>query len=163
MQVDILAFGAHPDDVEIGCGGTIAKHVAQGHSIGLVDLTRGEMGSRGTVIDRDREGIKAAQILGASFRVNLDLPDGRLVNDFESQQRIIELLRLHKPRIVLCNARAIVIPTMVLRLLWWSKPVLGLAFISGNPLVKTAKRSSPTARSMCTTTFSFMTCRPILP
>ena len=57
MQVDILAFGAHPDDVEIGCGGTIAKHVAQGHSIGLVDLTRGEMGSRGTVIDRDREGI----------------------------------------------------------------------------------------------------------
>jgi bacillithiol biosynthesis deacetylase BshB1 len=104
MQVDILAFGAHPDDVEIGCGGTIAKHVAQGHSIGLVDLTRGEMGSRGTVPVRDAEAVRAAQILGASFRVNLDLPDGRLVNDFDSQQRIIELIRLHKPRIVLCNA-----------------------------------------------------------
>jgi len=74
MQVDILAFGAHPDDVEIGCGGTIAKHVALGHSIGLVDLTRGEMGSRGTVLLRDAEAVRAAQILGASFRINLDCP-----------------------------------------------------------------------------------------
>ncbi|MEY3941561.1 MAG: bacillithiol biosynthesis deacetylase BshB1 [Bacteroidota bacterium] len=104
MQVDILAFGAHPDDIELGCGGTLAKHVALGHTVGLVDLTRGEMGSRGTVLERDSEAVKAAQILGASFRLNLDLPDGRLVNDFERQQRIIELVRRHRPRIVLCNA-----------------------------------------------------------
>ena len=104
MQVDILAFGAHPDDIELGCGGTLAKHVALGHIVGMVDLTRGELGSRGTVLERDAEAVKAAQILGASFRLNLDLPDGRLVNDFESQQRIIELVRRHRPRIVLCNA-----------------------------------------------------------
>jgi len=104
MHVDILAIGAHPDDIELGCGGTLAKHVALGHTVGLVDLTRGEMGSRGTVLERDAEAVKAAQILGASFRVNLDMPDGRLVNDFESQQRIIELVRFHRPRIVLCNA-----------------------------------------------------------
>lgn len=104
MQVDILAFGAHPDDIELGCGGTLAKHVALGHTVGLVDLTRGEMGSRGTVLERDAEAVKAAQILGATFRVNLDLPDGRLVNDFESQQRVIELVRTHRPRVVLCNA-----------------------------------------------------------
>lgn len=104
MQVDILAFGAHPDDIELGCGGTLAKHVALGHTVGLVDLTRGEMGSRGTVLERDAEAEKAAQILGATFRVNLDLPDGRLVNDFESQQRVIELVRTHRPRVVLCNA-----------------------------------------------------------
>ena len=104
MQVDILAFGAHPDDIELGCGGTLAKHVALGHTVGLVDLTRGEMGSRGTVLERDAEAVKAAQILGATFRVNLDLPDGRLVNDFESQQRVIELVRTHRPSVVLCNA-----------------------------------------------------------
>ena len=104
MNVDILAIGAHPDDIELGCGGTLAKHVALGHTVGLVDLTRGEMGSRGTVLERDAEAVKAAQILGASFRVNLDMPDGRLVNDFDSQQRIIELVRTHRPRIVLCNA-----------------------------------------------------------
>jgi len=104
MQVDILAFGAHPDDIELGCGGTLAKHVALGHTVGLVDLTRGEMGSRGTVLERDAEAEKAAQILGATFRVNLDLPDGRLVNDFECQQRVIELVRTHRPRVVLCNA-----------------------------------------------------------
>ena len=104
MHVDILAIGAHPDDIELGCGGTLAKHVALGHTVGLVDLTRGEMGSRGTVLERDAEAVKAAQILGASFRVNLDMPDGRLVNNFDSQQRIIELVRAHRPRIVLCNA-----------------------------------------------------------
>jgi bacillithiol biosynthesis deacetylase BshB1 len=104
MQVDILAFGAHPDDIELGCGGTLAKHVALGHTVGLVDLTRGEMGSRGSVLERDAEAVKAAQILGASFRTNLDMPDGRLVNDLERQQRILELVRLHRPRIVLCNA-----------------------------------------------------------
>ena len=104
MNVDILAIGAHPDDIELGCGGTLAKHVALGHTVGLVDLTRGEMGSRGTVLERDAEAVKAAQILGASFRVNLDMPDGRIVNDFDSQQRIIELVRTHRPRVVLCNA-----------------------------------------------------------
>lgn len=104
MQVDIIAFGAHPDDIELGCGGTLAKHVALGHTVGMVDLTRGEIGSRGTVLERDAEAVKAAQILGASFRLNLDLPDGRLENNLESQQRIIEVVRRHRPRIVLCNA-----------------------------------------------------------
>lgn len=104
MKLDILAFGAHPDDVELGCGGTIAKEIAFGKKIGIIDLTRGELGTRGSVEIRNQESTNAAKILGVSVRENLDMRDGFFVNDELHQLKIIKMLRKYKPEIVLCNA-----------------------------------------------------------
>jgi bacillithiol biosynthesis deacetylase BshB1 len=104
MKLDILAFGAHPDDVELGCGGTLAKEVALGKKVGIVDLTRGELGTRGTAATRDQESAKAAEILGVTMRENLNMRDGFFVNDEEHQLAVIRLLRKYQPEIVLCNA-----------------------------------------------------------
>jgi bacillithiol biosynthesis deacetylase BshB1 len=103
-KLDILAFGAHPDDVELGCGGTLIASVQQGKKIGVIDLTLGEMGTRGTVAERREEAKEAATILGAAIRENLELPDGFFVNDKEAQLKIIEAIRKYQPEIVLCNA-----------------------------------------------------------
>ena len=103
MKLDILAFGAHPDDVEIGCGATVAKSIANGLKVGIVDLTRGELGSRGTPEIRAIEAQNAAEILGVSIRENLGFADGFFINDKERQLKVIELIRKYKPRIVLCN------------------------------------------------------------
>ena len=104
MKLDILAFGAHPDDVEIGCGATIAKSIANGLKVGIIDLTRGELGSRGTPEIRAKEAANAAEILGVSIRENLGFADGFFSNDKAHQMRVIEILRKYQPRIVLCNA-----------------------------------------------------------
>ena len=80
MKVDILAFGAHPDDVELGCGGTIAKAVSKGKKVGIIDLTRGELGTRGNKEIRQKEANEAAKILGVKFRENLNLQDGFTVS-----------------------------------------------------------------------------------
>lgn len=104
MKLDILAFGAHPDDVELGCGGTIAKEIALGKKVGIIDLTRGELGTRGSAAIRDQEAAAAAKILGVSVRENLNMRDGFFVNDKEHQLAIIRMLRKYKPDIVLCNA-----------------------------------------------------------
>ncbi len=104
MKLDILAFGAHPDDVELGCGGTIAKEVALGKNVGIVDLTRGELGTRGTAATRDMESAKAAEILGVKVRENLNMRDGFFVNDEEHQLAVIRMIRKYQPEIVLCNA-----------------------------------------------------------
>ncbi len=104
MKVDILAFGAHPDDVELGCGGTIAKSIYEKKSVGIIDLTQGEMGTNGSVQIRHEEANKAATILGVNFRKNLKFKDVYFKNDEAHQIKIIELIRLHKPDIVLCNA-----------------------------------------------------------
>ncbi|WP_204345741.1 bacillithiol biosynthesis deacetylase BshB1 [Psychroserpens algicola] len=104
MKLDILAFGAHPDDVELGCGGTIAKEVARGKQVGIIDLTRGELGTRGTAETRDQEANNAAKILGVSVRENLGFADGFFVNDREHQLEIIKVLRKYQPDVVLCNA-----------------------------------------------------------
>lgn len=104
MKLDILAFGAHPDDVELGCGGTIAKEVSLGKKVGIVDLTRGELGTRGTADTRDQESAVAAKILGVAVRENLNMRDGFFVNDEEHQLAIIRMLRKYQPEIVLCNA-----------------------------------------------------------
>jgi len=85
MKLDILAFGAHPDDVELGCGATIAKAVAQGKKVGIIDLTKGEMGTRGTDLIRSQEAEQAARILGVDFRANLGFRDAFIFND-ESHQ-----------------------------------------------------------------------------
>ena len=104
MKLDILAFGAHPDDVELGAGGTIAKEVARGKKVGVVDLTRGELGTRGTPELRDEEAKKAATILKVSVRENLGFADGFFVNDKKHQLEIIKRIRKYRPEIVLCNA-----------------------------------------------------------
>ncbi len=104
MKLDILAFGAHPDDVELGCGGTLAKEIALGKTVGIIDLTRGELGTRGSAAIRDEEASAAAKILGVSIRENLNMRDGFFVNDEEHQLAIIRILRKYQPEIVLCNA-----------------------------------------------------------
>jgi bacillithiol biosynthesis deacetylase BshB1 len=104
MKLDILAFGAHPDDVELGCGGTIAKEISLGKKVGIIDLTRGELGTRGTVEIRNQEAAAAAKILGVSIRENLDMRDGFFVNDEAHQLKIIKMIRKYQPEIVICNA-----------------------------------------------------------
>jgi len=104
MKLDILAFGSHPDDVELGCGGTIAKEIALGKKVGIIDLTRGELGTRGSVEIRNQESAAAAKILGVSIRENLDMRDVFFVNDETHQLEIIKMLRKYKPEMVLCNA-----------------------------------------------------------
>lgn len=106
MKTDILAFGAHPDDTELSCSGTLAALARQGKSVVVVDLTRGEMGSRGTPETRLREAEAAAKILGLSDRVNLGLPDTELYNNRELQLPIIRALRKYRPHICLIPAPA---------------------------------------------------------
>ena len=100
-QVDIIFFGAHPDDVELSAGGTAAKCVKDGLRIGIVDLTRGEMGTRGTPQTRKKEAHAAAKALGATFRQHLDFQDGNLQTGREQELEIIELLRIRRPKLVI--------------------------------------------------------------
>lgn len=104
MKLDILAFGAHPDDVELGCAGTILKEISLGKKVGVVDLTRGELGTRGSAEIRDREADAAGKILGLSVRENLSFRDSFFVNDEKHQLEIIKMIRKYQPEIVLCNA-----------------------------------------------------------
>lgn len=104
MKLDILVIAAHPDDAELGCGGTIAKHIAAGLHVGVVDLTRGELGTRGSVEVRKAEAIESSRILRLSVRENLNLQDGYFKNDPESQAKVIQSLRKYRPEIVLANA-----------------------------------------------------------
>jgi len=104
MKLDILAFGAHPDDVELSCGGTLLKHIAEGKKAGVVDLTRGELGTRGTAETRDMEAAEASRILNLSVRENLRLEDGFLAIDKETIHKVVTVLRKYRPEIVLANA-----------------------------------------------------------
>ncbi|WP_296637233.1 bacillithiol biosynthesis deacetylase BshB1 [Polaribacter sp.] len=105
MKLDILAFGAHPDDVELGCGATLAKEISLGKTVGIVDLTRGELGTRGSADLRDIEAKNAAEILGISVRENLCFEDGFFENNKKNQLEIIKMIRKYQPKIVLCNAK----------------------------------------------------------
>lgn len=104
MKLDILAFGAHPDDVELGCGATVAKEIANGKKVGIIDLTRGELGTRGDAETRDIESEKAKDILGVSLRTNMEFTDGFFLNDKLHQMKLIKMIRKYRPEIVLCNA-----------------------------------------------------------
>jgi len=104
MKLDILAIGAHPDDVELGCGATLAKSIAQGKKVGILDLTCGELGTRGSASIRNNESAKAAEILGVSVRENLAFADGFFTNDKKHQLEVIKIIRKYQPKIVLCNA-----------------------------------------------------------
>ncbi len=104
MKLDILAIGAHPDDIELGCAATIAKEISLGKKVGVLDLTRGELGTRGSAEIRDQEAAAAAKILGLTIRENLAFDDGFFVNDKQHQLEVIKMIRKYQPDIVLCNA-----------------------------------------------------------
>lgn len=104
MKLDILAFGVHPDDVELGCAGTVLVSIAQGKKVGIIDLTQGELGTRGTADTRKVEAENAAKVLGVDVRENLKMADGFFKNDETHQKKIIQIIRKYQPEIVLCNA-----------------------------------------------------------
>jgi len=104
MKLDILVLPVHPDDAELGCAGTIIKHIAQGKKVGLVDLTRGELGTRGSAEIREREAVKSGEILGLAMRKNIGLPDGFFQNTKEYQLKVIEAIRKFRPEIIITNA-----------------------------------------------------------
>lgn len=104
MKLDILAFGVHPDDVELGCSGTLLAAIAEGKKVGIIDLTQGELGTRGTAETRKVEADNAATILGIHVRENLKMADGFFQNDEQHQRKIIEVIRKYQPNIILCNA-----------------------------------------------------------
>ena len=103
-KLDILAFGAHPDDVELGCGGTLLGAIAEGKKVGVIDLTKGELGTRGTTSQRLKEAQLASEVMGLTIRENLGMADGFFLNDKEHQFAIIETIRRFQPTIIFCNA-----------------------------------------------------------
>lgn len=104
MKVDILAFGVHPDDVELGCAGTLLASISAGKTAAIIDLTRGELGTRGTAETRDEEAADAAKVLGVSARENLRMEDGFFEHNKENTLKVIQIIRKYRPEIVLCNA-----------------------------------------------------------
>ncbi len=104
MKLDILAFGVHPDDVELGCSGTLLAAIAEGKKVGIVDLTRGELGTRGTVETRRNEAAAAAAIIGVSIRENLGMADGFFQNDEAHLRKVVQAIRKYQPDIILANA-----------------------------------------------------------
>ncbi len=105
MKLDILAFGVHPDDVELSCAGTLMVEIGNGKKVGIIDLTRGELGTRGTAEIRMQESNAAAKIMGVHVRENLGMRDGFFQNDEAHQLQVISKLRQYQPEIVLCNAK----------------------------------------------------------
>jgi bacillithiol biosynthesis deacetylase BshB1 len=104
MKLDILVFGAHPDDVELGCGGTIIKAVQEGKKVGVIDLTKGELGTRGNAEKRLEESVLAGKIMGIDIRENMNFKDGFFKDDEEHKIEIIKRLRKYRPEIVITNA-----------------------------------------------------------
>lgn len=104
MKLDILVFAVHPDDAELGCSGTILKHIAMGKKVGIIDFTRGELGTRGTAETRDLEAADSAKILGLHARENLKFRDGFFKNDEAHQLEVIKMVRKYQPEIILSNA-----------------------------------------------------------
>ena len=133
FSIDILAIGAHPDDVELGCSGTLAKEISNGKKVGIIDLTRGELGTRGSVEIRENEAMHAAKIFDVSFRENLNFKDGFFKNDTDHQLKLIQVIRKYRPKLILCNAiddRHIDHPKA-------AKLVLDSCFLSGLKKIKT--------------------------
>ncbi len=104
MKLDVMAIGVHPDDVELGCGGTMLKLVAQGYKVGIVDLTKGELGTRGTAQTRQKEATKAQKYAGAVVRKNLGMADGFFENNEKNRLKLIKVIRDYQPDIILANA-----------------------------------------------------------
>lgn len=106
MKLDLLAFGVHPDDVELSCAGVLLNEKKNGKATGIIDLTEGELGTRGTAETRKAEAAAAARILEVDIRANLSMADGFFLNDESHQRKVITTLRTYRPEIVLCNAPA---------------------------------------------------------
>ena len=104
MELDILVFGAHPDDVELGCAGTVIKEVQKGKKVGIIDLTRGELGTRGSAKSRDAETKVATEIMKVEIRENMNFKDGFFKNDEQHKLALIKKIRQYKPEIVITNA-----------------------------------------------------------
>ncbi len=104
MEINILAFGAHPDDVEISCSGTLLKHIAMGKTVGIIDLTQGELGTRGSAPLRLQEAEAARQLLGVSTRENLAMMDGFFEVNQENKLKVVEMIRKYRPQLVLANS-----------------------------------------------------------
>ena len=104
MKLDILGIGAHPDDVELSCSGTLLRHIKQGKTVGLLDLTKGELGTRGSATFRTEEALIAADMMGAKVREQLDLADGFFTQNEADLRKIIRIIRRYQPEIVLCNS-----------------------------------------------------------
>ncbi len=138
MKLDILAFGVHPDDVELSCGGTLLAEIIKGKKVGIIDLTQGELGTRGTAETRKQEAKDAAAIMKIEVRDNLEMADGFFENNEEHQRKIIEALRKYRPEVILCNAPADRHPDhgRAADLMYTS------AFLSGLAKVKTKEKSS---------------------
>ena len=139
MKLDIMAFGAHPDDVELSAAGTLINQVKLGHKCGIVDLTKGELGTRGTSDDRMKEAEIATQIMGIHVRENLGMSDGFFENDKENQLKIIEVIRKYQPEIILCNA----ITDRHIDHGRGSKLVSDAAFLSGLVKIETKNNGNP--------------------
>ncbi len=104
MKLDLLAFGVHPDDIELSCAGTLLVEKKNGKKVGIIDLTQGELGTRGNAETRKEEAANSAAILGVDIRENLEMADGFFKNDEENQRKIIQALRKYRPEIIICNA-----------------------------------------------------------
>ncbi|TAL61467.1 MAG: bacillithiol biosynthesis deacetylase BshB1 [Bacteroidetes bacterium] len=139
MKLDILAFGAHPDDVELSCSGTILKNVALGKRVGIIDLTRGELGTRGTVAIRLKEATNASKILGVLFRENLKMADGFFQNDKKHLLAVIKKIRQYKPDVVLANSLEDRHPDHGRS----AKLVADACFLAGLVKIKTTQRTQP--------------------
>jgi bacillithiol biosynthesis deacetylase BshB1 len=133
MKLDLLVFAVHPDDAELGCSGTILKAIAEGKKVGIVDLTRGELGTRGTAETRDQEAANSAKILGLHIRENLKMKDGFFQNDEAHQLPVIAAIRKYQPEIILCNALDDRHPDHGRA----SNLIYDAAFLSGLPKIKT--------------------------
>ena len=132
-KLDFLAFGAHPDDVELGCSGALLKIIDSGKKVGIIDLTLGELGTRGSSEIRSKETKQASKLLGINIRENLKFKDGFFTNDIEHQMKVISIIRKYKPEFIFCNApddRHIDHPKA-------SKLIVESCFLSGLSKIKT--------------------------
>ncbi len=159
MKLDILAFGVHPDDVELGCGGTLISAITEGKKVGIIDLTQGELGTRGTVKTRYEEAANAAKIIGVEIRENLKMADGFFKHDKKNIRQIIHVIRKYCPEIIICNALEDRHPDHGRS----SKMVAEAAFLSGLRKIETKDNGVLQASWRPTYVFHYIQDRYILP
>ncbi len=136
MKLDVLAFGVHPDDVELSCAGTLLVEKLNGKAVGIIDLTPGELGTRGSAAIREIEAARAAQIMGITVRENLGMADGFFRNDEDNQLKIISVLRNYQPEVIICNSPDDRHPDHARS----AKLVADAAFLSGLQKIRTFQR-----------------------
>jgi bacillithiol biosynthesis deacetylase BshB1 len=159
IKLDILAFGAHPDDVELGCAGTLLGAIAEGKKVGIIDLTKGELGTRGTVTQRLEEATNAASLMGVIVRENLGMADGFFENDKAHQMMIVETIRRFQPSIIFCNAPEDRHPDHGRA----AKLVEDAAFLAGLVKIETSYQGTAQAAWRPTQVFHYIQSRNLIP